>query len=159
MVEISIRVREAQLPVCYMFREYLGFICCEMRLSGFSLFVLLVLISFECNLFINQWGFWREKWKFNMFFFHLPLETNNADLDGGLTHWQEVIIKKSVFLLPIKSFLNSLYMSNLDFISIVTSENNKIKFHKTSGYTLWFTVWFHCMNQVATKHLPVLNGT
>lgn len=103
------------------------------KVSGFDLLrneTLLVLISFKCNLSINQQCFWREKWELNtlsFFFMIIPLETNNVDIVGGLTHWQEVIIKRTVFLLPIKSFLYSLYMCNLHFISTVNSENNKIK--------------------------------
>ncbi len=74
------------------------------------LFVLLVLISFEGNLSVNQSSFWREI---------LPLvQTNNITAAGGLTRWQEVTIKSCAFLLHIKSFKSTIYLL---FISAVNS--------------------------------------
>lgn len=50
------------------------------RLFRYGLFVLLILISFKCNLSNNRRCFWREKWELNpVFMAFAQAETNNND--------------------------------------------------------------------------------
>lgn len=53
----QLRRRGCFLLVRVTSTEFLGLICCEIRLFGFGLFVPLILISFKCNLSINQLSF------------------------------------------------------------------------------------------------------